>query len=263
MYQNSRQPIEKKVIKDLNLNVYHREIVAVVGQSGSGKSILAHGILGILPKNAKISGRISCDGFLLKPKVQEQFRGDKIVLIPQSIDYLDPLLKIKKQVMGKFSGAQAEEKMQILFSKLGLAASVGEVYPHQLSGGMARRILFASALMGTPELIIADEPTPGMGLEQATAALQILREEANRGAGVLLITHDLDLALEVADRVVIFYEGETIESMPVTQFIAGPETFKQPFSQALWQAMPQHAFIDWKKECATLSNNKMKRKVKE
>lgn len=247
MYQNSRQPIEKKVIKDLTLNVYRGEIVAVVGQSGSGKSVLAHGVLGILPKNAKVSGRLAYDGFLLDGEIQEKFRGDKMVLIPQSIDYLDPLLKIKKQVLGKYQGTQAEEKMYELFAKLGLPGSVGDYYPYQLSGGMTRRVLFASALMGTPDLIIADEPTPGMGLDQATAALQILREEANRGAGVLLITHDLDLALEVADRVVIFYEGETIESMPVAQFLAGPDNLEQPFSQALWRAMPQHDFIDWEK----------------
>lgn len=256
MFQNSREPFEKKVIKDLTLNVYRKEIVAVVGQSGSGKSVLAHGILGILPQNAKTSGRLSCNGLLLNTELQAQLRGDKMVLIPQSVDYLDPLLTIKKQVLGLNQGREAEKKMGTLFSMLGLNPSVLSSYPHQLSGGMIRRVLFATALIGTPDLIIADEPTPGMGLEQATAALQILRHEADRGAGVLLITHDLDLALEVADRVVIFYEGETIESMPVTQFIAGPATFEHPFSQALWHAMPQHAFIDWEQESLGISSTK-------
>ncbi|MHC5268696.1 ATP-binding cassette domain-containing protein [Enterococcus sp. LJL98] len=248
MFQNSRQPIEKEVIKDLTLNVYQGEIVAVVGQSGSGKSILAHGIFGVLPANAKVKGKLFYEDVPLNEQNQKALRGEEMVLIPQSIDYLDPLLTVKKQVLGLHEQAAAYQKMQRLFKQLGLPQAVEECYPHQLSGGMIRRVLFATALLGEPHLIVADEPTPGMELSQATAALQILREEADRGAGVLLITHDLDLALEVANRVVIFYEGETIESMSVEHFLAGPENFKHDYSQALWRAMPQHDFINWQQE---------------
>lgn len=242
-YQQTLYQGEQEVVNDLNLSLYKGEILAVVGASGSGKSILAHGILGILPKNANTRGQLLYHGVPLNQERQRTCRGKGIALIPQSVAYLDPLLKVKDQVMGLKKGPEAEAQMARIFSRLGLDLAAGEAYPYQLSGGMARRVLFSTALMGQPDLIIADEPTPGMGVEQATVALGILREMADQGAAVLLITHDVDLALSVADRLTIFYEGTTVETTSVRQFELGPDYLTHDFSKALWRAMPQHEFI--------------------
>ena len=106
---------------------------------------------------------------------------------------------------------------------------------------MARRVLLLCALMDDPRLIVADEPTPGLDLDRAVQALGDLRAFANQGGGVLLITHDMELALRVADRVAVFRNGTVVEETAVENF-ARPELLEHPFSRALWHAMPEHDF---------------------
>ena len=108
---------------------------------------------------------------------------------------------------------------------------------------MARRVLVSTALITDAQLIIADEPTPGMSLDQALEALQRFRELANEGKGVILITHDIDLAFEFADRVAVFYAGTTVETAPVADFKTGAEALRHPYSKALWRALPQNGFV--------------------
>ena len=115
------------------------------------------------------------------------------------------------------------------------------MYPHELSGGMARRVLLMCALMDEPRLIIADEPTPGLDLDLAAHALDDLRGFADAGGGVLLITHDIELALRVADRVAVFSDGTIVEETGVESF-SSADTLRHPFSRALWRAMPGHEF---------------------
>ena len=115
------------------------------------------------------------------------------------------------------------------------------MYPHELSGGMARRVLLMCALMDDPRLVIADEPTPGLDLDLAVHALDDLRGFADAGGGVLLITHDIELALRVADRVAVFSDGTIVEETGVENF-ASAGTLRHPFSRALWRAMPGHEF---------------------
>ena len=158
------------VISGLSVAVREGELVAVVGSSGSGKSLLAHAVMG-----------------LLLPK-------------------------------------ETETK-----------------YPFECSGGMTRRILLSTALMENPKLIIADEPTPGMDLTLAKKSMEDFRKFADEGNGVLLITHDIELALEVADRIVVFYAGKTVEEAPVSDFCS-EETLRHPYTKALWRALPQNGF---------------------
>lgn len=228
-------------VENVDLTIKRGEIVAVVGASGSGKSLLAHSILGILPKNAQIGGEIFFKGDLLTPMRQKQTRGREICLIPQSINYLDPVLKIKKQLLlNRFTYKDVLDALE----KLDLEESVLELYPHQLSGGMARRILFATALLTQAELIVADEPTPGMHLKQAISALSLLKQMAcEEGKAVILITHDIDLAVEFADRITFFYEGKTIESMTPQAFQKGPTDNWNPFTKKMWRALPQNEFL--------------------
>lgn len=227
------------VITDLSISVHAGEMVAIVGSSGSGKSLLAHAIMGILPKNASTGGQMFFKGEELDRARMEALRGDKIAFIPQSVECLDPLMRVGAQVAGPHgSMARAREA----FDHYELPNGTEKLYPFQLSGGMARRVLLSTAAVTDAELIIADEPTPGLTHKLAVEALQTFREFANSGKGVLLITHDLDLAYEVADRVVVFYAGVTVEDARAADFREGPDPLRHPYSKALWAALPQNGF---------------------
>lgn len=229
------------VIRDLNVTVHEGEMVAVVGSSGSGKSLLAHGILGILPYNATLGGTILYDGELLTEEKKKKLRGNEIVLVPQSIAFLDPLMKIGAQIRKGKKDQASKEKLDGIFRGYGLKEEVQELYPFELSGGMNRRVLVSTAMMGNPRLVIADEPTPGLHMDMVRRVMSHFRKLADQGAGVLLITHDLEQALEVADRVVVFYAGTTVEDADVADFQA-EERLRHPYSRALWRALPQNGF---------------------
>lgn len=228
-----------EVIHSLSLDVKEGEILAVVGSSGSGKSILASAVLDLLPKNAVVSGKITYDGKPLSMKTTPDLYGKEISFIPQSVDYLDPLMKVGKQVQGvKGSKARQEE----LFEKYRLGRDTEKKYPFQLSGGMARRVLISGAVMGNPKLIIADEPTPGLDLELAMETLKHFRTLADQGTGILMITHDIDLALNVADRIAVFYAGTIVEIASTQDFLSGRDALRHPYTKALYDALPQNGF---------------------
>ena len=241
MYDGTLEQKDLQVISDLHLTVRPGEIVAVAGSSGSGKSLLASAILGILPGNATVKGHLHYKGQELTPDMQKKLRGTEIALVPQSIAFLDPLMKVGKQADGH-KKPYPTQKRRDLFKRFSLPEKTEKLYPFQLSGGMARRVLVSTALISDAQLIIADEPTPGMSLEQALEALQMFRELANEGKAVILITHDIDLAFEFADRVAVFYAGTTVETAPVADFKTGPEALRHPYSKALWRALPQNGF---------------------
>lgn len=230
-----------QVISELNIKVHAGEILAIAGSSGSGKSVLASAILGILPENATVSGELRYNGQTLTPKLQKQLRGIEIALVPQSVEFLDPLMRTGAQVDGHKKPYPTQKRRKI-FRRFGLSEKIEKRYPFQLSGGMARRVLVSTALITDARLIIADEPTPGMSLEQALEALKMFREMANDGRSVLLITHDIDLAFAFADRIAVFYAGTTVETASAQDFQAGPEALRHPYSKALWRALPQNDF---------------------
>jgi len=229
MYDGALEQKDLQVISDLQLSVHPGEVVAIAGSSGSGKSLLASAILGILPGNATVRGHLHYKGQELTPERQAQLRGSEFALVPQSVAYLDPLMKVGKQADGH-KKPRPTEKRRGLFKRFSLPDDTEKLYPFQLSGGMARRVLVSTALLTGAELIIADEPTPGMSLDQALEALQMFREMANAGKGVILITHDIDLAFEFADRVAVFYAGTTLETAPAADFRTGPEALRHPYS---------------------------------
>lgn len=241
MYGHGLERADLKVISDLHLTVHPGEIVAIAGSSGSGKSLLASAILGILPDNAKVQGHLHYKGQELTAGLQEKLRGNEIALVPQSVSYLDPLMKVGAQVDGHFKPKPAQKRKK-LFERLQLPDNTPQLYPFQLSGGMARRVLVSTALITDAELIIADEPTPGMGLLQALEALKMFREMADEGKAVILITHDIDLAVEFADRVAVFYAGTTVETAFASDFKMGADALRHPYSKALWRALPQNGF---------------------
>ena len=241
MYRRGLTRQRLQVISSLSLSVYPGEILAVAGSSGSGKSLLASAILGILPGNARVEGRLSFDGWPLTPDRQAELRGGEIALVPQSVAFLDPLMKVGPQADGHRK-PRPTEKRRSLFRRFGLPEQTERLYPFQLSGGMARRVLVSTALLAGARLIIADEPTPGMSLDQAREALQMFRDLADAGKAVVLITHDIDLAFHFAHRIAVFYAGTTVETAPAEDFRRGPEALRHPYSRALWRALPQHDF---------------------
>ena len=238
-FRMSGGTIYSEGVRDISLEIAGGEILAVVGASGSGKSLLAHAVLGILPYNAIRRGSIMYEGKEVTTKDQIALRGTKIALIPQSVTYLDPLMKVGKQVRGIYG---EEKERRRVFERLQLSEFVTELYPFQLSGGMARRVLVSTALVCASELIIADEPTPGMELKDATEALKRLREMADEGKAVMLITHDIDLAVEVADRIAVMYDGRLIDTVSATVFKGDGSDIRNPYTKALYHSLPQNGF---------------------
>ncbi len=245
----SARHIEHTMISDMSISVHAGEVVAVVGASGSGKTLLADALMGLYEPNARVEGNIWFDGVLQDAASLAQLRGHGISLVPQSVTHLDPLMPVGEQVLGAFprgrvgrvERARRQRRMEELFAAYRLDPSVMRRYPHELSGGMLRRILIMCALMDDPKLIVADEPTPGLDLDLAVRALGDLRSFANDGGGVMLITHDLELALRVADRVAVFYEGQIVEETATASF-ARSDTLEHPFTRALWHALPEQDF---------------------
>lgn len=234
------------VIRNLDIELYEGEILAVVGSSGSGKSLLAHAILGILPDNACTQGDMIYKGEILDEKRKEKLRGDEIVLIPQSVNYLDPLKKVGKQI--KISIKDKDKKTQDeivdnLFKKYNLEKKVKNYYPFQLSGGMARKVLLSTALASDSKVIIADEPTPGLDEESLNEVLKDFRDIADSGRAILMITHDIMAALKIADKVAIFYAGSTLEIANTSDFKQKEVELRHPYTKALYKALPNHDFV--------------------
>lgn len=245
--------VRQEVLHGLTLSVHEGEILAVVGASGSGKTVLADALLGLYEPNAEVTGRIWFDGELQDAESLAALRGRSIALVPQRVTYLDPRMRAGEQVRGVARGAtRAEragdrhtrvERQRELFEAYGLGPDVERMYPYELSGGMARRVLLMCALMEGPRLIVADEPTSGLDLERAVHALDDLRAFADTGGSVLLITHDLELSLRVADRVAVFKDGTIVEETAAANF-ASPALLTDPFSRALVAALPERWGVD-------------------
>ena len=238
---------EVPVLNGLDLVVREKELVGIVGASGSGKSLLAHAILGILPTNANLTGKMDFKGAPLTPKRQQTVRGKEIALIPQSITFLDPLQRIGEQVRRAAILSGVNKKTALLrqksaFERYQLPPSTARLFPFQLSGGMVRRALLATATVGNADLLIADEPTPGLQPQIVRESLGHFRELADSGKGVLLITHELDAIRHVADKIAVFFGGTILEEAPARDFDNDGKKLRHPFTQALWEALPSNAF---------------------
>lgn len=252
-YDARLEKISFLAISDLSITLMRGEILAIVGSSGSGKSLLAHAVVDILPDNAKVGGSIAYKGEALTSDRIKKLRGSEIAFIPQSVAFLDPLMRVGDQVVGTM-GEAARESQKKAFAHYGLKPEVAGDFPFQLSGGMARRVLLSTALVSDAELVIADEPTPGLDLEIALEALADLRVMADDGRSVILITHDIDLALNVADKIAIFHDGRVVETASVKDFSGDGTGLVHPYSRALFRALPQNGFqLERCRECGATS----------
>ena len=233
-YPKSTTDVEP-VVKGVDLVVERGEIRGMVGESGSGKSQIAFSILGILPKEAVIvRGAVDFHGQnLLDPRQLAKVRGRQIAYIPQEpMSNLDPTFTVGQQLSyglraaKKVSKRQAKETIISLLDRVGIKnpRAVFDLYPHQVSGGMAKRVLIAGALAGDPELIIADEPTTALDVTVQASVLELLRDlRRERNLGMILVTHNFGVVADVCDTVSVMQQGRIVESRSVESLFASPE----------------------------------------
>ncbi|MFJ1293475.1 ATP-binding cassette domain-containing protein [Paracoccus yeei] len=173
-------------------------------------------------------------------------RGRRIALMPQQVSHLDPLARVERQIAwaarraGSRAGAGGHAARRL--ADLGLAAGTGRLFPNQLSGGMARRVLLAAATGGAPDLLVADEPTAGLDPDCRDTVLRLLRERAAAGGAVLLITHDLHATLPFADRVAILDEGRLCGVEAARDFQGDGAALTAAHARLLWRALPENGF---------------------
>lgn len=235
-----------EVVSGVDLTVRKGEIHGLVGESGSGKSQTAFSILGILPKEAVVvGGSILFEGqsLLQSPTVMEKARGRRIAYVPQEpMSNLDPTFTIGQQLSyglraaRRMSRAAAKTKLLSLLTRVGIrnADEVWKKYPHEISGGMAQRVLITGAIASEPDLIIADEPTTALDVTVQAEVLQLLREiRDERGIGMILVTHNLGVVADICDVVSVMRSGEIVENADVQSLFASPA---HPYTQELLSA---------------------------
>jgi ABC-type dipeptide/oligopeptide/nickel transport system ATPase component/ABC-type dipeptide/oligopeptide/nickel transport system permease subunit len=243
----------KKVVDDVSFHVDRGEILGIVGESGSGKSQTAFSILGLLPDNARIvAGSIQFHGnYTLAPgneKVSQdrvsKLRGKRISYIPQEpMSNLDPAFTIGYQLVTPMvrvlgiTKAEATKRALELLSDVGIVGPdrTFKAYPHEVSGGMAQRVLIAGAISCEPDLIIADEPTTALDVTVQADVLDLIRDLQRRlGVGVILVTHNFGVVADLCDRVVVMQNGRLVEEGPVREILRNP---KEEYTQALLGSM--------------------------
>ncbi|MEO5318519.1 dipeptide/oligopeptide/nickel ABC transporter permease/ATP-binding protein [Arthrobacter sp. CC3] len=243
----------KKVVDDVSFHVDRGEILGIVGESGSGKSQTAFSILGLLPDTARIvGGAIQFDGnYTVAPgddKVNQdrlsKLRGKRISYIPQEpMSNLDPAFTIGYQLVTPMvrvlgiSKAEATERAMKLLSDVGIVHPdrTFRAYPHEVSGGMAQRVLIAGAISCEPDLIIADEPTTALDVTVQAEVLDLIRDLQRRlGVGVILVTHNFGVVADLCDRVAVMQNGRLVEEGSVRDILRNP---KEPYTQTLLASM--------------------------
>ena len=236
-------------VDHIDFNVNPGEIVCIVGESGCGKSVTSLSIMGLLGKGGKVtSGQVLFEGkdlLAMKEKELDLVRGDKLTMVFQDpLTSLDPVFTVGSQMtegIRKHMGIgrkAASGRACSLLGRVGLpdAKAVMKQYPHLLSGGMRQRVMIAMALSCSPSLLIADEPTTALDVTIQAQIMNLildLREEL--GMAVLLITHDMGLVAQMADRVLVMYAGQVIEEASVLELFDHPS---HPYTKALLRSVP-------------------------
>ena len=198
----------------INLDVAKGDVHALIGESGCGKSTIAQAITGLLPLKARISGSIRYRGENILGS-QSRFLGKHIALIPQSAaTFMTPVRTLGAQLAETVDVLKGPLTPEELMATVDLNSDVLQLYPHEISGGMAQRAAVAFALAGAPDVIIADEPTASLDPARKEGMFRLLRQIASEGAAVMLITHDISTLLDtgIADQVSVCYASRIIES---------------------------------------------------
>lgn len=237
----------RPVLDGVDLTVDTGETVALVGESGSGKTLTSRSALRLLPPGATVEGTVSVCGedvltmdagrlsALRTSTVAMIFQDPRAAINPlrRIGDFLTESVRLTK----KMSQEQATARATELLGEVGLDASALEKYPSQVSGGMLQRVMIAAALMGDPALLLADEPTTALDVTTQAEVIALLARLRERfGTGLLFVTHDLDLAAAISDRVYVMYAGRIVESGPAAALFAHP---RHPYTAALLASTPR------------------------
>ncbi|EXL07994.1 ABC transporter ATP-binding protein [Brucella anthropi] len=226
-----------------------RERLGIVGESGSGKSQTGRAIMGLTPLHAKITARkLEFDGIdLLNASARERraLRGGRIAMVLQDPKYsLNPVMTIGKQIAetlkahGKFSSDEIRKRSIAMLEAVQIrdAERVMSLYPHEVSGGMGQRVMIAMMLVAEPEMLIADEPTSALDVTVQLEVLGILDKlVAERGMGLIFVSHDLRLVSSFCDRVIVMYAGKIVEEIAAKDLANA----KHPYTQGLLNCMPK------------------------
>ena len=239
-----------RAVDGVSFQVEEGETLAVVGESGCGKSVTANSILRLIPEPpGKIAGSIRFRGvdlLQLSDKEMRRVRGNDISMIFQEpMTSLNPVLTVGRQLgetlrlHQRVSRRQADARAVEMLRLVGIPEAkrrLGE-YPHQLSGGMRQRVMIAIALSCRPKLLIADEPTTALDVTIQAQILDLMKDLKSKvGAAIILITHDLGIVAEVAERVMVMYAGRKVEEAPVEKLFRAP---RHPYTQGLFGAVPK------------------------
>lgn len=235
-------------LKDINLQIKKGETVAIVGESGCGKTTLANSLIKLFPLNTEYSGSIKIEGEEILNKNEKQLqkiRGKKIGMIFQEPGAsLNPVFSIKEQIEETIKAHKEIKDKKILkelsinlLKEVGLkdAERIYNSYPHQLSGGEQQRVMIAIALSCSPNILVADEPTTALDVTVQAQIIKLLKNlKEKRKLTTILITHDLYLAMELAGRIIVMYAGEIVED----NFIKSKKDAKHPYTRALFEIIP-------------------------
>lgn len=232
------------VLKDISIEVRPGEILGVVGTSGAGKSVLVKTLINLLPNAGAITGGevelLGHDFLALEAEAARAMRGNEVgVIVQNPRGHLHPMLKVGKQISNVYLAHRDATRKEAMARALEVLKEVGipaaeerlAAYPHELSGGMAQRVLIAMALICEPRLVLADEPTSGLDVTIQDQILKLLRASVNeRGAAGLLVSRDMGIISNFCDRVAVMDRGVIVEAAPVEQFF---ESASHPVSKAL------------------------------
>ena len=240
-----------KAVNGVSFDLHPGETLAILGESGSGKSVTAQAIMGILdtPPGYVTQGSVRFRGtdlLTLPEKARRRYRGEKISMIFQdALSSLNPVYSVGFQIGEMFrvhrgtSRKDAKKHAIELMDRVHIPAAHDRVndFPHQFSGGMRQRIMIAIALALDPEIIIADEPTTALDVTVQAQVMQLLADlQAESNMGLILITHDLGVVADVADKIAVMYAGRLIEKAPVLELYASPA---HPYTERLLAAIPR------------------------
>ncbi|WP_426568555.1 ABC transporter ATP-binding protein [Streptomyces canus] len=232
-----------EAVRGVSFDVRPREVLAMVGESGAGKSLTARALLGMTPPGATVSGEIRLAGATDLAAA----RGRRISLVPQdALSALSPVHPVGDQLAAAVrsvhgvSRREARARAVAALERVGIpqAARRSRAYPHEYSGGMRQRAVIAMATLNAPDLVVADEPTTALDAGHREQVLRVLAEQrAAVGAALLLVTHDLDVVREHADRMLVLYAGRTSELGPAGEVLDHP---RAPYTAGLLASLPQH-----------------------
>jgi len=235
-------------VDDVSLHVARNECLALLGESGCGKSLTALALMRLLPEGARIAaGRLDLNGhdlFNLPESAMRRVRGGQLAMIFQEpMTSLNPVMTVGEQIGEALrahrpcAAAEEQARTRAALQAVGLPPERCDSYPFQLSGGQRQRALIAMMLAGEPEVLIADEPTTALDVTVQAQILTLLKDlQRTRGMGLVLITHDLDVASDMADRVAVMYAGQIVEHAPRNALYAAPA---HPYTQKLFAVLPR------------------------